>query len=1156
MRYWWMHSPAAKDLLTKSANSQQQKLPQVIQLFVRMKIQLWPSTTTLPLILLAAVLVLLRPAHVQAVAAVNPPRKPGLGFHIGQGDAAHFAAAQAAGGQFAIVVFSWQDIEPTPNYLYWETPDAALRAAEFYGLKVVARLDRPPDWARTDVGPTPWSLDAYTNFVRQVAQRYGSRLAGVIIWNEPNLALEWDGHSPNPRGYAALLSAAYPAIKQAAPALPVLAASLAFTLGDGSRASDDLTYLEALYAAGAAANFDILAAHPYGFGQPPSQPPARDRLNFRRLELQRAVMAANDDGDKPIWITEMGWRTSAPAADRWQVVTAAQQREYTLAALAWATRYPWLERMAVWELAAGPDPYGYALWQGEESFTPAYSALQQRYKATKQPATAAPAAASPAAAQIEILAADVTVRLGDRGDLHPHWVHLHRGGRLFSPDWQGTFFLTAEQATHDHELVLATMQVDQPTNRIEINGRAIGLLRPRTRPDPTSTWVTQRLAVDKTLLQAGPNTISLTSGLRLPVRQYGWWRWENFQFRELRLERPFVLPAATSEWRAQPAPSGWAESNRLRLLPETTPAGSQSAVALWLSANRRGQLWRLPPDGNNASLLLQTSGVKEKILLDAAGDGVTTVAAAADGLLWRSGAGAWQRAAGAPQRYAPVVLYTAVGWYAGFAGEGVWQAETAQGPWQPAGLDGRSVLDLAATPDLLFAATDSGVYRQAGSGWERLPAFPDSDTGDGNTVAGGSFITRLWVDAAGSLVVRSNDRLWRWTSAPAGETEANAWQLFGPADLQGTLLSAIGCCGGGTLLGTNQGGLWQQAVDGGWQRVDGDYFAGLEIVDGLIDGTTVYVATANGLFAAGRPTDDARPSGWRKVKGLPATITDLLVAPQDANLWVAATPAGVYRSRDGGQSWQPISPPWIVWDLGWGVDGRLWAALADGLATAQDAAAASVTWRRAGGMEGVTFFTVSPDPAAADHVWAGAWGNAIGVSSDGGATLLTQYNGLETLSVLAILRHPTPGQFTIGTIEGLYRSDDGGASWFKLPGELARQTVYALQQTPDGALWAGAANGLWHSQDYGASWQRTPQLPPTAVIRIGAVNAADGSLLWAGSEDSGLWWSQDNGATWRFAGLAGRSVYALLPDAERQQLLAATDAGIWRAALAGFPAQP
>ena len=92
------------------------------------------------------------------VAQIQPARA--LGFHIQRGDAQHFAAAHNAGASFVVLVFSWEDIEPTPGYFYWEQADAAVRAAAFYGIDIVARLDRAPTWALDASTPTPWNPGA------------------------------------------------------------------------------------------------------------------------------------------------------------------------------------------------------------------------------------------------------------------------------------------------------------------------------------------------------------------------------------------------------------------------------------------------------------------------------------------------------------------------------------------------------------------------------------------------------------------------------------------------------------------------------------------------------------------------------------------------------------------------------------------------------------------------------------------------------------------------------------------------------------------------------------------------------------------------------------------------------------------------------------
>ena len=1083
--------------------------------------------------------------------------RPLLGMHVARGDAAHLLAARKAGADFVVVVFSWRDIEPTPNYFYWEVPDAALRAAAFAGVEVVARLDRAPDWALDDASPTPWDLDAYAAFVRRVVQRYGEKLAGVILWNEPNLALEWQGKRPDAAAYAAMLAHIYPVVKEAAPHLPVAAAGLAFTLGDGANAINDLDYLRELYAAGAGASFDALAAHPYGFGQPPEQAPALDRLNFRRLELHRSLMEANGDDHKPIWITEMGWRTSAPdPADRWQVVTPAQQREYTLAAIEFAAGYPWLERMAFWELTAAEDGYGYALWQGEGRTTPAYDALVERHEARRvadanEGASAAPegishneappsayfcAAVNPCRV-VEILAPDVIIRLGDRGELHPHWVHLYEGGERFSPVWEGEFFVGAAAAGRRQTLVLETMQIDQPTNEVWINGRWIARLPARTRPDPTSTWATARIALPAEAVQPGRNTIRILSGMRNPARSFRWWRRENFQFRHVRLESfssEADFPASTFApmWRPLPSPPGWGEPMRVRVFNAQEIEGP----TVWLTENRNGQLWRgAATSTGTLSLSPVTPMHAERLVVDVAVDDEFTLAATNHGLFWRRGDADWTPAA-APSVYAHVVMKTDAGWCAGLEGRGLWCADEPTGRWRLLGLAGLSVLDLAISEERWFAATDAGVYLRTAASWRRLPSLPVAE----RSAADANYVPRLFLGAQGELVARSDGRLLRWDEG------SNRWAPFGPEQLQGRLYAVLDCCESGAQIAGSRTGLWRLEAEGEWRRVDGGLFDYLEFTEGVRVGRHMLWTTTNGAFLAEVDAALDLQTNWRTVEGLPTTVTALVIDPKDAMRWLAGTPVGVYRSEDAGAGWQAVSPPWIVWDMTLDANGRLLVATSGAVVFTDDAFAADVRWRAAQGLEGVTFFTVSPDPNAPERFWAGTWGNDIGVSLDGGETIERLGAGLETLSILSILRHLTPGQFTVGAIEGLFRSDDGGASWFKLPGALSSQTIYALMQTDDGALWAGAADGLWRSPDYGATWERLESIPSTTVIRLGKAATPNGSLLWAGGERAGFWWSQDGGASWSFAGLAGRSVYALAWADGR--FIAATDDGLFEAA--------
>jgi hypothetical protein len=133
-----------------------------------------------------------------------------------------------------------------------------------------------------------------------------------------------------------------------------------------------------MYEAGGAAYFDGLAVHTYGFTQPPTADPVPNILNFRRIELLHAIMAANGDAAKPVYVTESGWND----APRWPLaVTPGERVTYTLAAyhLA-AANYPWLKRLCLWYFRAPTRTYAYpddwALVTPDFQIQPLYDALK------------------------------------------------------------------------------------------------------------------------------------------------------------------------------------------------------------------------------------------------------------------------------------------------------------------------------------------------------------------------------------------------------------------------------------------------------------------------------------------------------------------------------------------------------------------------------------------------------------------------------------------------------------------------------------------------------------------------------------------------------------------------------------------------------------
>jgi len=266
------------------------------------------------------------------------------------------ALVREMGAPWIVEYFPWAYIEASPGQYDWTHSDSVIAHARNQGLVIIARLGMVPSWARPDpqvqaTTPTYLDLAYYTDFARFVGafvHRYQGQVHYVIIWNEPNLSFEWGFRTVDPAAYVALLREVYPVAHQANPNITVLAGALAPTIEpSGSPAGlNDIVYLEQMYQVGAANYLDALAVHTYGLNSPPAATPSPLEINFRRVELLRAVMVTYGDADKQIFITESGWNDHP----RWVWgVTPLQREVYTLAAYDWAEQHwPWCSALVMW----------------------------------------------------------------------------------------------------------------------------------------------------------------------------------------------------------------------------------------------------------------------------------------------------------------------------------------------------------------------------------------------------------------------------------------------------------------------------------------------------------------------------------------------------------------------------------------------------------------------------------------------------------------------------------------------------------------------------------------------------------------------------------------------------------------------------------------
>ncbi|MEZ4870290.1 MAG: O-antigen ligase family protein [Caldilineaceae bacterium] len=284
----------------------------------------------------------------------------------------------------------WGQLERAPGEIAWEANDALLQDIQTAGLTPVIVLDGSPAWARApqDTGAQdqplapPADSATFARFVGAFASRYHTQLQFYQIWDEPNLTPHWGNRLIEPVAYARLLRSAAQAIRQADPDAVIILGALAPTSDRGHLAIDESYFLQRLYAAGAAPDFDVVAVQPFGFGyRPDDSHVASAVLNFRRAQLIRQVTVAAGDGTTPIWAVRYGWNTRL--ASPWRTVSPADQITFATEALILAHReWPWLTAMA-WAIDQPAQSHADPIWGF--ALTPPLATALQSWQSTPEP---------------------------------------------------------------------------------------------------------------------------------------------------------------------------------------------------------------------------------------------------------------------------------------------------------------------------------------------------------------------------------------------------------------------------------------------------------------------------------------------------------------------------------------------------------------------------------------------------------------------------------------------------------------------------------------------------------------------------------------------------------------------------------------------------
>ena len=310
----------------------------------------------------------------------------------------------------------------------------------------------------------------------------------------------------------------------------------------------------------------------------------------------------------------------------------------------------------------------------------------------------------------------------------------------------------------------------------------------------------------------------------------------------------------------------------------------------------------------------------------------------------------------------------------------------------------------------------------------------------------------------------------------------------------------------------------------------------------------VYLGTANGTLY--RSEDGGRR--WRPTRpGFPSrgmSLDDLVVDPRGvlyAGFWeVRGSGGGVARSTDGGTTFEvlqgiagqgvralaiaPSRPSVIV------------AGTAGGLFRSPDAGR---TWERIspeGDAEIRNVDSIAIDPVEPDTIYTGTW-HLPWKTTDGGRNWTSIHAGMiDDSDVMTLTFDRRSSRIVYATAcSGIYRSADAAQRWAKvrgIPGSSRRTRAFAQHASRPDTFYAGTTEGLWTTDESGASWRllTSRQLVVNAILV-----QADGTLL-VGSDGAGVLRSSDGGVAWASSneGFSERFVSRIVFDPAGGRVLA------------------
>ena len=317
------------------------------------------------------------------------------------------------------------------------------------------------------------------------------------------------------------------------------------------------------------------------------------------------------------------------------------------------------------------------------------------------------------------------------------------------------------------------------------------------------------------------------------------------------------------------------------------------------------------------------------------------------------------------------------------------------------------------------------------------------------------------------------------------------------------------------LIGAVSGLYTRADARDAWRRIGHNDHAVYAIAQDRAD--QVYIAYADGSIMHSRDGENWTPLPMRE----PAPIV-LALAADGPHLFAGTSGQGLWISHDSGHTWSVVDEfgddyfSTVFFDSELGI-------FASGSREVFHSSDNGDTWTDVPDLKRVFAFARAKDGA----LYAAMTGR-VAKSRDGKRwEFFDQGLRVQDRIFDLAIAPDDPNRAYVAAWDGVYRSDDGGATWTRRSTGLGYADVNALTWDRSGRLLAGTRAGIYRRTS--DTWSRNEAAPSYSILSF--ADAGDGKTRYAGAT-IGLLKSDDGGETWRDvpSELTGRGIAGIIVD--------------------------